>query len=245
MPPLLIHLFSQEGLDAEGRLQSHQWAEVPPEIAGVYLAGGLKKIRRLTEGYLGFAGAPAAAARVRGRWRAGEPHLLLRFHRVPFVHGKLLLHLGRLRQTGTRDVYRGWHEIHGGEMVSDAATLDGRPWPADIPWAAPSAGEFLDSEEQRRTYLGIFEIRIERAALGCTLHALLVDFPPVERGFRASLWEKPWAPLRHRTNLDFLRSELAATAHAAGHDVRFELVERPGTPARARFDFVSEVTSDA
>jgi hypothetical protein len=243
VPPLRISLHSQEGLDAAGRLQSHQWAEVPPEIAAVYLSGGLKKIRRLTERYLGFAGSPAAAARVRSRWRAGEPHLRLCFHHVPFVHGKLLLHLGRLRQTGTRHVYRGWHEIRGGSVVSDAARLDGSPWPADIPWAAPSAGEFIDSESRRRAYLGIFEIRVERAAAGCTLHTLLVDFPPAERGFRALLGTRPWAPLRRGANLAFLRSEVEATARAAGHDVQFEFVERPGTPARVRFDFSGELVS--
>jgi hypothetical protein len=236
MSDLLVRLFSQEGLDSDGRLQSHQWAEIPAELAGKYLSGGLKRIRRLTEQYLGLHFSPAEK-RVRGRWRSGEPHLTLRFYHVPGLHGRNLVHLGRLRSTGTRDVYRGYHEIRGGDVVSPAARLEGRAWPDDMPWVSPSAGEFIDSEKARSSYLGIFEIRVERKAKGCILHTSLVDFPPVQTGFKARLWDKPWQPLRRATNLAFLHREIEATAAELGHTVRFEQQDLPGTPTRQRFRF--------
>lgn len=236
MAEILVRLCSQEGFDAQGRFQSHQWAELPAELAGTYLSGGLKKVRRLAEEYFTFRFSEAQR-RVNGRWRSGEPHLSLRFYRVPGLHGRLLVHLGRLRSTGTRDVYRGFFEIRGGESVSPAAALEGRPWPADIPWVSPSAGEFIDSEKAKSSYLGIFEFRVERTAEGCALHALLVDFPPAETGLGARLWSKPWQPLRCSTNLAYLRREIEASAKELGHTASFVEDHRPGAPARATFRF--------
>jgi hypothetical protein len=234
MAEVVVRLCSQEGRDAEGRLQSHQWAEVPVELAGPYMSGGLKKIRRLAEGYFGFRFSESAR-RVRGRWRSGEPHLLLQYYHLPGLHGREIAHLGRLRSSGTRDVYRGYLEVRGGEMVSGAAILEQRPWPADIPWVAPSAGEFTDSEKQRSSYLGIFEFRIERTSSGCTIHTTLFDFPPAESGFLAKWGTKPWQPMRRAVNLAFLRREIGSTAHELGLTVRFEEQQVPGTPARPRF----------
>jgi hypothetical protein len=228
-------LCSQEGRDAHGRLQSHQWAEVPASLAGPYMSGGLKKIRRLAEGYFGFRFADSVR-RVRGRWRSGEPHLLLQFYYLPGLHGREIAHLGRLRSSGTRDVYRGYLEVRGGEMVSPAAILENRPWPADIPWVAPSAGEFTDSEKQRSSYLGIFEFRIERSDSGCTIHTTLFDFPPVENGFFAKWGAEPWQPMRRTANLAFLRREIDSTGQALGLTVRFEEQQLPGTPARPHFN---------
>jgi hypothetical protein len=236
MAEVVVRICSQEGRDAEGRLQSHQWAEVPAGLAGVYMSGGLKKIRRLAEQYFSFR-FYEGSKRVLGRWHSGEPHLTLRYYRLPGLHGRELMHLGRLRSTGTRDVYRGYLDIRGGEMVSPAAVLEHRPWPADVPWAAPSAGEFTDSEKQRDSYLGIFELRVERTSDGCNLHTTLVDFPPVESGFGAKLLSKPWQPMQRAANVAFLRREIESTARSLGHTVRFEVEDRPGTPARQRFQF--------
>jgi hypothetical protein len=234
MRVVTVRIYSQEGRDAEGRLQSHQWAELPAELAGRYLSGGLKRIRRLTESYFAYRFWPAAS-RVRGAWRSGEPHLMLQFWHVPGLHGRLLLHLGRLRSTGTLDVYRGYHEIRGGEMLSPAARLASRPWPADMPWVAPSAGEFSDAERQRESYYGIFEIRVQRTRSGCLLHTTLIDFPLAEGGLRASLWSKPWQPMRRAANLAFLHKEIETSAREKGYEVRFEIQDLPGLPERARF----------
>ena len=124
MAEFSIRLSSQEGRDAHGRLQSHQCAEVPAELAGAFMSGGLKKIRRMAEAYFSFRFSPAAA-QVRGVWRSGEPSLRRQFHGVPFVHGRRMVSLGRLRSAGTLDVYRGYHEIRGGEIVSNAARVLG------------------------------------------------------------------------------------------------------------------------
>jgi hypothetical protein len=242
MAEILVRLFSQEGCDARGQLQSHQWAELPAELAGAYMSGGLKKVRRLAELYFTFRFSEAKR-RVSGRWRSGEPHMSLRFYRLPGLDGRLLVHLGRLRSTGTRDVYRGFLEVRGGEMVSPAAVLESRPWPEDIPWVAPSAGEFIDSEKARSSYLGIFEFRIQRTATGCSLHTLLVDFPPTETGFGAKLWAKPWQPMRRAANLAYLRREVEATASELGHTVRFEVEDRPGAPVRPPFRFDGSQTA--
>jgi hypothetical protein len=231
-----VRVFGQEGFDADGRLQSHQWAEVPAELTGPFMTGGLKKVRRMMEAYFSYRFG-AGAARVRGVWRSGEPTLRLRFHRIPFLHGRPLVRLGRLRSTGTLDVYRGYHEIRAGDSVAPAAVLERRPWPADMPWVAPSAGEFIDSEKQRAAYLGIFEIRVERASAGCVLHTALVDFPAVRRGIKAAFVDKPWTPLRQQCNLEFLRTQVQQVAHELGHQVRFESAALAGTPARLRFNF--------
>jgi hypothetical protein len=232
-----VRLVSQEGLDAAGRLQSHQWAEVPSDLTGPFMTGGLKKIRRFHEAYFSFRFTPDGAARVRGVWRAGEPTLLLRFHRIPFMHGRPLVRLGRLRSTGTLDIYRGYHEIRGGDSVSPAAVLERRPWPEDMPWVAPSAGEFTESEKQKLSYLGIFEIRVERTPQGCKLHTVLVDFPPAQQGVRAAFVDKPWSPMRSLANLEFLRVQVRQVARELGHEVRFTTNELEGTPARLRFRF--------
>lgn len=242
MSELLVRLFTQEGRDSEGLLQSHQWAEVPPDLAGHYLSGGLKRIRRLAELYFSFR-FWEEGRRVRGRWRSGEPHLTLRYFHVPGLHGRALTHLGRLRSTGTRNVYRGYHEVRGGNMVAPAARLGGRPWPADMPWVAPSAGEFLDSEKQRAGYLGLFEIRVERVRTACILHTILVDFPAVQEGFNASLWSKSWQPLRSAANVAFLRREIDSAARSLGHTVRFEEQQLAGVPERMRFRFDSKSTA--
>lgn len=236
MAEFTVRLTSQEGRDAGGRLQSHQRAELPADLAGVFLVGGLKKIRRLTESYFSYRFSPAAA-QVRGVWRSGEPSLHRRFHHVPLVHGRQIVALGRLRSTGTLDVYRGYHEIRGGEIVSGAARVDGRPWPADMPWVAPSAGEFIHNEKRDTAYLGIFEIRVERAAAGCVLHTLLVDFPPAERGLASGWFGKSWAPMRRHANLDFLRAQVLGAASEQEHTVQFVLEELPGAPPRPRFRF--------
>src|SRR5678816_1191654 len=82
MPEFSIRIFAAEGLDAAGHLQSHQYAEIPAELTGPYMSGGLKKIRRLAEGYFSFRFS-SASRRVRGRWHSGEPHLELQFYHLP------------------------------------------------------------------------------------------------------------------------------------------------------------------
>jgi len=242
MAEIVVRVCSQEGFDAKGRFQSHQWAELPAELAGTYMSGGLKKVRRLAELYFTFRFSEAQR-RIKGRWHSGEPHLSLRFYHVPGVHGRLLVHLGRLRSTGTRDVYRGFLEIRGGESVSPAAVVESRPWPDDIPWVSPSAGEFIDSEKAKSSYLGIFEFRVQRTASGCSLHTLLVDFSPSETGLGARLWSKSWQPLRRSTNLAYLRREIEASAKELGHSVRFVEEDQPGAPARPAFRFDSRQTA--
>ncbi len=236
MTAVPIHVHAQEGVDSQGCLQSHAWAELPSDLAAPFLSGGLKRVRRMAERYCGFR-FWEGGRRVRGSWRAGEPHLRLHFFRVPGVHGRDLVHLGRLRSTGTRDVYRGYHEVRSGTLVAPEAIAAHRPWPDDLPWVAPTAGEFIDSENQRNSYLGIFELRVERSVTGCVLHAMLVDLPPAERGLAGRIWKQPWAPLCSRANTAFLQQEIAAAAGELGHTIRFELHPRVGVPARPRFQF--------
>jgi hypothetical protein len=231
-----IELQTQEGMDGAGQLQSHQWAALPAELAAPFMHGGLKHIRRMTERYFGFR-FWGGARRVRGVWRSGEPHLQLRFFHLPGVHGRVLLHAGRLRATGTLDVYRGYHEVRGGALVAPAALAVPRPWPADLPWVAPSAGEFIDSEKLRASYLGIFELRVERQATGCSVHARLVDFPPATHGLAARVWQRAWAPARQVANVAFLQSEIAAAAAGLGHTVHCTVHTRPGIPPRPQFQF--------
>src|SRR5262249_3038085 len=185
MPDTVVRLFSQEGRDAHGRLQAHQWAEIPAELSGPFMTGGLKKVRRMAESYFSYRFSPAAD-QVRGVWRMGEPTLQRRFHGIPFLHGRPLVSLGRLRSTGSLDLYRGYHEIRGRAAVASAAQLAPQAWPTDMPWVAPLAGEFTDSEKSRNTYLGIFEIRVTRSGSGCTLHTLLVDLPAATKGLGAA-----------------------------------------------------------
>lgn len=72
-----------------------------------------------------------------------------------------LVHLGRLRVAATADIFRGYMEIIDGDMVSPAAIVAPKPWPDDMPWVAPSAGEFrVQAEHERPPYLGTFEIRV-------------------------------------------------------------------------------------
>lgn len=236
MSEFTIRLISQEGCDPQGRLQSHQHAQLPADLAGVFMSGGLKKIRRMAESYFSYRFSPAAA-QVRGIWRSGEPTLRRQFYGVPFVHGRRLVSLGRLRSAGTLDVYRGYHEIRGGEIVSNSAQVLGRQWPADMPWVAPSAGEFIQNEQHRTAYLGIFEIRVERTAEGCSLHTLLVDFPPAQKGLAAGWAGKPWAPMRRNANLDFLRGQVTEAARESGHTVTFTIEDLDGPPPRPLFRF--------
>ena len=119
MSEVVVRLCSQEGRDAEGRLQSHQWAELPAELARPYLSGGLKKVRRLTEGYFGYR-FWEHARRVHGRWRAGEPHLTLRYYRLPGLHGREIAHLGGREEplvlgVPLRDAAVEVHVLHRGE----------------------------------------------------------------------------------------------------------------------------------
>lgn len=236
MAEVEVRLFSQEGRDAENRLQSHQWAEIPAVLSGPFMSGGLKKIRRMAETYFSYRFTPDGT-RVRGVWRSGEPSLRRQFHRLPFLHGRTLVSLGRLRSSGTLDVYRGYHEIRGGRAIAPAAVLARRPWPEDMPWVAPSAGEFTDSEQQKKAYLGIFEIRVERRGDGCTLHTALVDFPATDAGLEAGWLSQPWHPLRRDANLAFLKTQITAVARDLNCRVTFVEEDRSGTPARMSFKF--------
>jgi hypothetical protein len=235
MSEFTVRIFEQSGEDDAGRVQVHTWAEVPRELAGVYLTGGLRKIRKLTDAYFSYRFSPRAAKRVRGRWTRGEPSLSLNWYRIPFVHGKQLVRLGRLRSAATNDVYRGYFEILGGEVVSPAAILEHRAWPEDLPWVAPSAGEFdIHNETERPPYLGIFETRVQRTRGGCTLHVLLLDFPATRSGLGARMWQQPWHPMTAQPNLDFLRKEITSAAREGNHTVRFEKRVIAGTPTGLR-----------
>ncbi len=97
MAILAVTLHSQGGLDEHGRLQSHQWAEIPDDLAVVYMTGGLKRVRRMVENYTRFDYLPGMQRWVRAAWHRGEPTLFLRYVKMP------LLHLGRLRQAGAVD----------------------------------------------------------------------------------------------------------------------------------------------
>jgi hypothetical protein len=245
MSQLTVRLYSQQGIDATGSLQAHQWAEVPSEISIAYLSGGLKKIRRMTERYFSYRFSPESK-RVRAVWRSGEPHLELRRSRLSLRRRRTLAHLGRLRAAATADIFRGYLEILDGDLIDPAARLAGRPWPADMPWVAPSAGEFdVAAEHERPPYLGTFEIRVQRAPTGCTLHTILQDFPAARRGSAAKLWERPDQPMARTANLDFLQQEIRAAAREAGHDVRFEITDVPGVPERLHAIYAQQHLSPA
>jgi hypothetical protein len=231
-----IVVFTQEAADPKGYLQSHVWAELPAAIAGPFLSGGLKLVRRMSERYFSYRFLDGAR-RVRATWRSGEPHLQWRFYHLPGLDGRELIHAGRFRTTGTRDVYRGFHEVRGGALVDPAAVAARRPWPDDMPWVAPSAGEFISAEKARSSYLGIFELRVERSDTGCVLHAWLVDFPPAAGRLATHIWKQAWAPLRGAASAEFLRREIGASAHEQELAVRFETQARAGVPARPRFLF--------
>ncbi len=225
MADLLIQLHSQQSPHDAPRFQSHQWAAIPDELSVDYMTGGLKRVRRLVETYCRYRFSAQASKWVRASWRRGEPLFRLRFLRLP------LLTLGRLRQTGTVDAYRGFMDVLGGDMIAPDAITAPAPWPDDLPWVAPSAGEFdIEAEHQRPPYLGIFEFRVCREAAGCSLHLFLRDLPPVRTGVRARLWQQPWQPLTRAANLAFLRAEAESTAHRNGHAVRFAIEDHPGVP---------------
>ena len=177
---------------------------------------------------------------MRGLWHSGEPTLRLRYLKMPLVH------LGRLRVAATADIYRGYMEILDGDMVSPAAIAVPKTWPADMPWVAPSAGEFrVLAEDEHPPYLGTFEIRVQRTATGCTLHTILQDFPPVGSGLRGWIWSQPWQPLKRTPNLDYLQRELLATAGAANHTLHFQVEDHPGIPERLHAIYAQEHLSPA
>ena len=136
MADLIVGLHSQQGLDERRRFQSHVWAEIPDEISFVYMTGGLKRVRRIAESYFQYRFSAQDSKWVRGMWHKGEPTFRLRYLETPLVH------LGRLRQTGSVDIYRGHMEVLGGDLVAKEALTSPIPWPNDLPWVAPSAGEF-------------------------------------------------------------------------------------------------------
>lgn len=225
MANLVVQLHSQQALDESGRFHAHQWAEIPDELSVTYMTGGLKRLRRMVETYCAYTFSPEARKWIRASWRRGEPWFRLRYLRVPLVH------LGRLRQAGTIDVYRGQFDVLGGDMVAREAIASPRPWPADLPWVAPSDGEFdIEAESQRPPYLGIFEARVYRRPTGCSVHLFLRDFPPIHAGIKARLWSHPWMPLTRLPNLHFLQADARAIAADEGHTVLFEIHEHDGVP---------------
>jgi len=229
MANLSVTLHSQQALDERNRFHSHQWAEIPDELSVAYMTGGLKRVRRMVETYAAYTFAADGRKWVRGLWRRGEPWFLLRYVRRPLVH------LGRLRQTGTNDIYRGHFEVLGGEMVAPDAIGTPMPWPSDLPWVAPSDGEFdIKAESVRPPYLGIFEARVYRQPTGCSVHLFLRDFPPVLSGIRSKLWSQAWMPLTRVPNLHFLQMDVRAIAHQENHSVLFEMREHDGVPEPLR-----------
>ncbi len=225
MAHLVVTLHSQQAMDERGRFSCHQWAEIPDELSVVYMTGGLKRVRGMLETYCGYAFTPEATRWVRAVWRRGEPWFRLRYLRVP------LLHLGRLRQSGTIDVYRGQFDVLGGDMVAREAIESPIPWPQDLPWVAPSDGEFdIKAELERPPYLGIFEGRVYRRPTGCSVHLFLRDFPPLRQGIKAKLWSHPWIPLTRVPNLNFLQGDVRSVARQEGHTVLFEMREHEGVP---------------
>ncbi len=105
------------------------------------------------------------------------------------------------------------------------------PWPADLPWVAPSAGEFdITAEQERPPYLGVFEFRVYRRPSGCSAHVFVRDLPVVRRGFKASLWSRPWMPVTREPNLGALRADVFAAAASVGQQVQFETREHDGIP---------------
>lgn len=225
MSNLVVTLHSQHGINENGRLQSHQWAEIPDELSVIYMTGGLKRVRRTVETYFRYDFLPHLQRWVRCQWHRGEPEFMLRYVK------QSILRLGRLRQSGTVDAYRGHLEILGGGLLDPRAREDPMPWPEDIPWAAPTAGEFdIEAERVRPPYMGIFELRIYRRPSGCTLHLFVRDLPLLQRGLKASLWSRPWMPLTEPTNLGFLRAEISQTAREADHRLQFEMQHHDGIP---------------
>lgn len=225
MPNLVVTLHSQHGVDEKGRLQTHQWAEIPDELSVVYMTGGLKRVRRIVETYFRYDFQPQLRRWVRCLWHRGEPEFMLRYVK------QSILHLGRLRQSGTVDAYRGHLEILGGGLLDPHASREPMPWPPDLPWAAPTAGEFdIQAEQVRPPYLGVFELRVYRRPSGCTLHLFVRDLPLLRHGLKASLWSRPWMPLTEPTNLGFLRAEISQTALEQNHKVQFEMRSHDGIP---------------
>ena len=225
MTDLQVTLHSQQGLDERQRLQAHQWAEIPDELSVFYMTGGLKRVRRMVEAYCRYGFSKSAAKWVRPVWRRGEPIFELRWLRTPLVH------LGRLRQAGTVDVYRGHMEVVGGDLVAPEAIASPQPWPDDLPWVAPSAGEFDEKKEVvRPPYLGIFELRVYRRPIGCSLHLFLRDFPPTQHGWKAKLWRREWMPLTRMPNLHFFEAEIRAQARQENLGVQFDLRDHDGVP---------------
>ena len=225
MTNLMVALHSQQGIDERGRLSSHQWAEVPDELAVIYMTGGLKRVRRMAEAYTRCDYAPDLMRRVRAVWRRGEPQFLLRRLRMS------LLRLGRLRQAGTVDAYRGHFEILGGAIVPREAITSPLGWPEDLPWAAPSAGEFdIEAEQQRPPYLGVFELRVYRRPSGCNVHVFVRDLPLARRGLKGWLVARPWLPLTSAPNIAFLRADVQGVARELDHAVQFEERTHDGIP---------------
>ena len=230
MSQLLVPLHEQELIDARGRLQSRAWAELPEALATSYLTGGLKRVRRVVESYFRYRFSSHAAARVHVLWLHGEPTFRLRWLRAGW-RSITLLKLGRLRQTGTIDVYRGHMEVLGGALIDPAAIAVPQPWPADLPWVAPSAGEFdIAAESVRPPYLGLFEVRVERRQPGCVLYVATRDVPIARSGTRAWLWNWARRPLARQVNTLFLQQELAHCAAESGHTLRFEVRAHAGAP---------------
>lgn len=220
-----VTLHSQQALDERGRFHAHQWAEIPDELSVAYMTGGLKRVRRMVEAYCNYAFSPDAPKWVRCTWRRGEPWFRLRYLRVPLVH------LGRLRLAGSVDVYRGHFEVLGGDMVAPEAIDAASPWPDDLPWVAPSDGEFdIEAEFERPPYLGVFEARVCRRPTGCSVHLFLRDFPPIRSGVKTKLWSHPWMPMTRIPNLHFLQSDVRAIARRENHTVLFEMRHHEGVP---------------
>ena len=227
MADLLVTLHSQQALDERGRFQSHQWAEIPDDLSVLYMTGGLKRVRRMVESHSRFADyAPDTARWVRASWHRGQAEMRLRRLGIP------LLHLDRLRQSGTVDAYRGHLDILGGAILAREALASPMPWPDDLPWAAPSAGEFdIQAEQQRPPYLGVVEFRVYRRPGGCSAHLFVRDLPPTRRGLLAWVWSRPWMPFTAAPNLAFLRADVQAAAQESGHRVQFDSREHDGAPA--------------
>lgn len=225
MAGVVVTLHTQQAVDERGRFHAHQWAEIQDDLSVVYMTGGLKRVRRMVETYTRFDYAPDTARWVRGVWRRGQPELHLRHL------GTTLLRLDRLRQSGTVDAYRGHLDVLGGSLVPRAAIAAPLPWPEDLPWAAPSAGEFdIHLEQARPPYLGIVEFRVYRRPSGCSAHVFVRDLPVPRSGPMAWLWKHAWMPLQSAANLAFLRADVLAAAEEQGQRVQFESQEHEGVP---------------
>jgi hypothetical protein len=122
-------------------------------------------------------------------------------------------------------------DVLGGALIDPAAIAAAEPWPADLPWVAPSAGEFdITAESVRPPYLGLFEVRVERVQPGCLLHVAVRDLPIARAGMRARLWDWSRRPLGRETNALFMQYELTLAAADAGHTLRFEPRLHGGAP---------------